>query len=309
MEGPRRVKSCFPPGTAEQEEVGRSTRRSGRKRFYLHQDQSGQDPPPPGVQKKPRQLPSHRSPNSGRFRADFKAGKRAGVYILSRPGGGPTLGSKKRGRRRACARENSRPRQGRRQSSANSSRVRRRRPRPNGGMAGGEPSATSTYGRLRLNSQARRRTRCAGSSGGRRSGEGQRSRIDLVFSRGHPQRGVACASANTTSSGGSLHLPMGEDKICIGLVAGSGGPTPTQTFSVPPTALQLMKDPPLHQEAESRGGQAVRLGRQDDHTSGGSFAIAEGGLRSRGHGRSGDDASMVNIRTPEGRPLRDAAGM
>ena len=60
--------------------------------------------------------------------------------------------------------------------------------------------------------------------------------------------------------GGSFIYPMGEDKICIGLVCGLD--YTDATFSVH-DALQQLKTHPFVREAP-RGRRARRLGREDD---------------------------------------------
>ncbi len=78
----------------------------------------------------------------------------------------------------------------------------------------------------------------------------------------HPHDGLAAAqgAASYNEFGGSFIYPMGEDKVCIGLVVGLD--YTDATFSCPrrPAAAQ---DPPLRQE-DPRGRQAGRLGREDD---------------------------------------------
>ena len=66
--------------------------------------------------------------------------------------------------------------------------------------------------------------------------------------------------AKYKESGGSFIYPMGEDKVCFGLVVGLD--YTDATFSVH-DALQLFKTAPLHRE-DHRGRQAGRLGREDD---------------------------------------------
>ena len=103
-------------------------------------------------------------------------------------------------------------------------------------------------------------------------------------------------------AGGSFIYPMGEDKVCIGLVVGLD--TTDATFSVH-DALQLLQDPPVRQE-DPRRRQAGRLGGEDDPLRR-LLVDAEAALdpghgdlrRRRGHGQHPD---------AEGHPLRDALG-
>ena len=72
--------------------------------------------------------------------------------------------------------------------------------------------------------------------------------------------GRCARRAKYNEFGGSFIYPMGEDKICIGLVVGLD--YTDATFSCPRRAAAA-QDAPLHQE-DPRGRQAGRLGREDD---------------------------------------------
>ena len=78
----------------------------------------------------------------------------------------------------------------------------------------------------------------------------------VIHTMGWPLR----KSPRYNEFGGSFIYPMGEDKICIGLVVGLD--YTDATFSCPRRAAAV-QDPPLHQE-DARGRQAGRLGREDD---------------------------------------------
>ncbi|HEX6687071.1 MAG TPA: electron-transfer flavoprotein:ubiquinone oxidoreductase [Solirubrobacterales bacterium] len=103
--------------------------------------------------------------------------------------------------------------------------------------------------------------------------------------------------------GGSFIYPMGEDKICIGLVAGLD--YTDATFSVH-DALQLMKTHPFIKKL-LEGGKRVAWGAKTI-PSGGYFAMPKR-LAVPGMVVAGDAASMVNIPTLKGVHYAMHAGM
>jgi electron-transferring-flavoprotein dehydrogenase len=103
--------------------------------------------------------------------------------------------------------------------------------------------------------------------------------------------------------GGSFIYPMGEDKICIGLVAGLD--YTDATFSVH-DALQLMKTHPFIKKL-LEGGKRVAWGAKTI-PSGGYFALPKR-LAVPGMVVAGDAASMVNIPTLKGVHYAMHAGM
>ena len=121
----------------------------------------------------------------------------------------------------------------------------------------------------------------------------------------HPHDGLAAAQGGQVQRvRGQLHYPIGEGKICIGLVAGLD--YTDATFSVH-DALQLMKTHPFIKKLTSRGGKRVAWGAKTI-PSGGTSRCRSGG-RARHDGRRRRRASMVNIPTLKGvcvPPLRDA---
>ena len=118
----------------------------------------------------------------------------------------------------------------------------------------------------------------------------------VIHTMGWPLR----KSPRYNEFGGSFIYPMGEDKLCIGLVAGLD--YTDATFSVH-DALQLLKTHPFIKKL-LEGGKRVAWGAKTI-PSGGYFAmpkrLAVPGMvrrrRRRQHGQRAD---------PEGRPLRDA---
>ena len=78
----------------------------------------------------------------------------------------------------------------------------------------------------------------------------------VIHTMGWPLR----KGARWNEFGGSFIYPMGEDKVCIGFVAGLD--YTDATFSVH-DVLQQFKTAPVREE-DPRGRQARRLGRQDD---------------------------------------------
>ena len=113
-----------------------------------------------------------------------------------------------------------------------------------------DPGARSTT------STSTARCRCAGSSASRRSGR-SRSR-----STGSSTRWAGrCASARKCNEfGGSFIYPMGEDKLCIGMV---DRPRLHRLDPLLPRPAPAAEDAPVRQE-DARGRQARRLGREDD---------------------------------------------
>jgi electron-transferring-flavoprotein dehydrogenase len=103
--------------------------------------------------------------------------------------------------------------------------------------------------------------------------------------------------------GGSFIYPMGEDKVCIGLVAGLD--YTDATFSVH-DALQLMKTHPFIKKI-LEGGKRVAWGAKTI-PSGGYFAMPKR-LAVPGMVIAGDAASMVNIPTLKGVHYAMHAGM
>ncbi len=103
--------------------------------------------------------------------------------------------------------------------------------------------------------------------------------------------------------GGSFIYPMGEDKVCIGLVAGLD--YTDATFSVH-DALQLMKTHPFIKQI-LEGGKRVAWGAKTI-PSGGYFAMPKR-LAVPGMVIAGDAASMVNIPTLKGVHYAMHAGM
>src|SRR5262245_32157795 len=103
--------------------------------------------------------------------------------------------------------------------------------------------------------------------------------------------------------GGSFIYPMGEDKICIGLVAGLD--YTDATFSVH-DALQLMKTHPFIKKI-LEGGKRVAWGAKTI-PSGGYFSMPKR-LAVPGMVVAGDAASMVNIPTLKGGHYAMHAGM
>ena len=118
----------------------------------------------------------------------------------------------------------------------------------------------------------------------------------VIHTMGWPLR----KGAKYNEFGGSFIYPMGEDKICIGLVAGLD--YTDATFSVH-DALQLLKTHPFIKKL-LEGGKRVAWGAKTI-PSGGYFAMPKR-LAVPGMVVAGDAASMVNVADPEGRPLRDA---
>ena len=107
-------------------------------------------------------------------------------------------------------------------------------------------------------------------------------------------------SAKYKEAGGSFIYPMGEDKVCIGLVVGLD--YTDATFSVH-DALQLFKTHPFIKKI-IEGGKRVAWGAKTI-PSGGYWAMPKR-LSVPGMVIAGDAAGMVNIAELEGRPLRDA---
>jgi electron-transferring-flavoprotein dehydrogenase len=103
--------------------------------------------------------------------------------------------------------------------------------------------------------------------------------------------------------GGSFIYPMGEDKLCIGLVAGLD--YTDATFSVH-DALQLMKTHPFIKDL-LEGGKRVAWGAKTI-PSGGYFAMPKR-LAVPGMVIAGDAASMVNVPTLKGVHYAMHAGM
>jgi flavin-dependent dehydrogenase len=116
----------------------------------------------------------------------------------------------------------------------------------------------------------------------------------VIHTMGWPLR----KSPKYNEFGGTFIYPMGEDKICIGLVVGLH----RRDLQLPRRAA-ADQDPPLHRQAD-RGRQAGRLGREDDPL-GRLLRDAEAarGARHDGCRRRGEHGQHPD---PEGRPLRDA---
>jgi electron-transferring-flavoprotein dehydrogenase len=112
----------------------------------------------------------------------------------------------------------------------------------------------------------------------------------VIHTMGWPLR----KGAKYNEFGGSFIYPMGEDKICIGLVAGLD--YTDATFSVH-DALQLMKTHPFIKKL-IEGGKRVAWGAKTI-PSGGYFAMPKR-LAVPGMVVAGDAASMVNIPTLKG---------
>ena len=118
----------------------------------------------------------------------------------------------------------------------------------------------------------------------------------VIHTMGWPLR----KGARYNEFGGSFIYPMGEDKICIGLVVGLD--YTDATFSVHDALQQLKTHPFIKKILE--GGKRVAWGAKTI-PSGGYFAMPKR-LAVPGMMVAGDAAGMVNIADPEGRPLRDA---
>ncbi len=121
----------------------------------------------------------------------------------------------------------------------------------------------------------------------------------VIHTMGWPLRKVA----KYNEFGGSFIYPMGEDKICIGLVAGLD--YTDATFSVH-DALQLFKTHPFIKKM-IEGGKRVAWGAKTI-PSGGYFAMPKR-LAVPGMVVAGDAASMVNIPTLKGVHYAMHAGM
>jgi electron-transferring-flavoprotein dehydrogenase len=121
----------------------------------------------------------------------------------------------------------------------------------------------------------------------------------VIHTMGWPLR----TGAKYNEFGGSFIYPMGEDKICIGLVAGLD--YTDATFSVH-DALQLMKTHPFIKNLID-GGKRVAWGAKTI-PSGGYFAMPKR-LAVPGMMVAGDAASMVNIPTLKGVHYAMHAGM
>jgi electron-transferring-flavoprotein dehydrogenase len=121
----------------------------------------------------------------------------------------------------------------------------------------------------------------------------------VIHTMGWPLR----KGAKYNEFGGSFIYPMGEDKICIGLVAGLD--YTDATFSVH-DALQLMKTHPFIKKLID-GGKRVAWGAKTI-PSGGYFAMPKR-LAVPGMVVAGDAASMVNIPTLKGVHYAMHAGM
>jgi electron-transferring-flavoprotein dehydrogenase len=121
----------------------------------------------------------------------------------------------------------------------------------------------------------------------------------VIHTMGWPLR----KSPKYNEFGGSFIYPMGEDKICIGLVAGLD--YTDATFSVH-DALQLMKTHPFIKKLID-GGKRVAWGAKTI-PSGGYFAMPKR-LAVPGMVVAGDAASMVNIPTLKGVHYAMHAGM
>jgi electron-transferring-flavoprotein dehydrogenase len=121
----------------------------------------------------------------------------------------------------------------------------------------------------------------------------------VIHTMGWPLR----KSPRFNEFGGSFIYPMGEDKICIGLVVGLD--YTDATFS-PHDALQLMKTHPFIKDL-IEGGKRVAWGAKTI-PSGGYFAMPKR-LAVPGMVVAGDAASMVNIPTLKGVHYAMHAGM
>jgi electron-transferring-flavoprotein dehydrogenase len=121
----------------------------------------------------------------------------------------------------------------------------------------------------------------------------------VIHTMGWPLR----KSPRFNEFGGSFIYPMGEDKMCIGLVVGLD--YTDATFS-PHDALQLMKTHPFI-EKMLEGGKRVAWGAKTI-PSGGYFAMPKR-LAVPGMVVAGDAASMVNIPTLKGVHYAMHAGM
>jgi electron-transferring-flavoprotein dehydrogenase len=121
----------------------------------------------------------------------------------------------------------------------------------------------------------------------------------VIHTMGWPLR----KAARYNEFGGSFIYPMGEDKLCIGLVAGLD--YTDATFSVH-DALQLMKTHPFIKNL-LEGGKRVAWGAKTI-PSGGYFAMPKR-LAVPGMVVAGDAASMVNIPTLKGVHYAMHAGM
>ncbi len=118
----------------------------------------------------------------------------------------------------------------------------------------------------------------------------------VIHTMGWPLR----KSPKYNEFGGSFIYPMGEDKICIGLVVGLD--YTDATFSAH-DALQLMKTHPFIKKI-LRGRQAGRLGREDDSLRR-LFRDAKA-PRGAGHADRWRRGQHGQRPDPEGHPLRDA---
>ena len=121
----------------------------------------------------------------------------------------------------------------------------------------------------------------------------------VIHTMGWPLR----KSPRYNEFGGSFIYPMGEDKICIGLVAGLD--YTDATFSVH-DALQLLKTHPFIKKMLD-GGKRVAWGAKTI-PSGGYFAMPKR-LAVPGMVVAGDAASMVNVPTLKGVHYAMHAGM
>jgi electron-transferring-flavoprotein dehydrogenase len=121
----------------------------------------------------------------------------------------------------------------------------------------------------------------------------------VIHTMGWPLR----KSPRFNEFGGSFIYPMGEDKLCIGLVAGLD--YTDATFSVH-DALQLMKTHPFIKKL-LEGGKRVAWGAKTI-PSGGYFAMPKR-LAVPGMAIAGDAASMVNVPTLKGVHYAMHAGM
>jgi len=121
----------------------------------------------------------------------------------------------------------------------------------------------------------------------------------VIHTMGWPLR----KSPKYNEFGGSFIYPMGEDKLCIGLVAGLD--YTDATFSVH-DALQLLKTHPFVKDL-LEGGKRVAWGAKTI-PSGGYFAMPKR-LAVPGMAIAGDAASMVNVPTLKGVHYAMHAGM
>ena len=121
----------------------------------------------------------------------------------------------------------------------------------------------------------------------------------VIHTMGWPLR----KSPKYNEFGGSFIYPMGEDKVCIGLVVGLD--YTDATFSCH-DALQLMKTHPFIEKI-LEGGKRVAWGAKTI-PSGGYFAMPKR-LAVPGMVVAGDAASMVNIPTLKGVHYAMHAGM